>query len=132
VKALALTSLTPNETTEMVDHLARGKPLPLEVLSEIVARTDGVPLFVEELTKMVLESDLVQARADRYALTGPLPPLAIPTTLQDSLVARLDRLAGAKPLAQLCATLGREFSYPLLQAVSGLEDASLQRSLAQC
>ena len=131
VKALALTPLTPNETTEMVDHLASGKPLPLEVLSEIVSRTDGVPLFVEELTKMVLESDLVQARDDRYALTGPLPPLAIPTTLQDSLVARLDRLAGAKPLAQLCATLGREFSYPLLQAVSGLEDASLQRSLAQ-
>ena len=131
VKALALAQLTPNETTEMVHHLASGKPLPLEVLSEIVSRTDGVPLFVEELTKMVLESDLVQARDDRYALTGPLPPLAIPTTLQDSLVARLDRLAGAKPLAQLCATLGREFSYPLLQAVSGLEDASLQRSLAQ-
>ena len=90
-------------------------------LSEIVARTDGVPLFVEELTKMVLESDLVQAREDRYALTGPLPPLAIPTTLQDSLAARLDRLASAKPLAQLCATLGREFSYPLLQAVSALD-----------
>ena len=131
MERLVLTSLTPNETTEMVDHLASGKPLPLEVLSEIVSRTDGVPLFVEELTKMVLESDLVQAREDRYALTGPLPPLAIPTTLQDSLVARLDRLASAKPLAQLCATLGREFSYPLLQAVCGLADVPLQRSLAQ-
>ncbi len=131
VKPLALTPLAPNETTAMVDYLASGKPLPPEVLSEIVSRTDGVPLFVEELTKMVLESDLVEAQEDRYALTGPLPPLAIPTTLQDSLVARLDRLASAKPLAQLCATLGREFSYPLLQAVSGLEDVPLQRSLAQ-
>ena len=69
---------------------------------------------------MVLESDLIQAREGRYALTGPLPPLAIPTTLQDSLAARLDRLATGKPLAQLCATLGREFSYALLQASVGL------------
>ena len=78
-------------------------------------------------------SRLIQfiANRDRYALAAPLPPLAIPTTLQDSLAARLDRLAAVKPLAQLCATLGREFSYPLLQAVSGLEDAALQRSLAQ-
>jgi class 3 adenylate cyclase/tetratricopeptide (TPR) repeat protein len=131
VKTLVLAPLAPHETTEMVLRLASGKSLPPEVLSEIVSRTDGVPLFVEELTKMVLESDLVQAQEDRYTLTGPLPPLAIPTTLQDSLVARLDRLASAKPLAQLCATLGREFSYPLLQAVSGLGDVSLQRSLAQ-
>lgn len=131
VTPLMLTPLTRSETEEMVDRLASGKPLPPEVLGEIVARTDGVPLFVEELTKMVLESGLVQAREDRYALTSPLPPLAIPTTLQDSLAARLDRLASVKPLAQLCATLGREFSYPLLQAVSGLEEVTLQRSLAQ-
>ena len=74
---------------------------------EIVERTDGVPLFVEELTKMVLESGLLQERAERYELTGPLPPLAIPTTLHDSLMARLDRLAAVKGLAQLGATLGR-------------------------
>ena len=90
-----------------------------------------MPLFVEELTKMVLESGLIQAQEDRYGLTGPLPPLAIPTTLQDSLAARLDRLATVKPLAQLCATLGREFSYPLLKAVSAFDDVTLQRSLAQ-
>lgn len=130
VTPLVLTRLTQSETAEMVG-LASGKPLPPEVVEEIVAKTDGVPLFVEELTKMVLESELIQAREDRYALTGSLPPLAIPTTLQDSLAARLDGLTTVKPLAQLCATLGREFSYPLLQAVSGLDDLTLQRSLAR-
>ena len=83
------------------------------MVEQVVAKTDGVPLFVEELTKMVLESGLLQEREDRYELTGPLPPLAIPTTLHDSLMARLDRLATVKSLAQLGATLGREFSYEL-------------------
>ena len=80
----------------MVQQLTGGKPLPAEVLQQVVAKTDGVPLFVEELIKMVLESGLVREEADRYELTGPLPPLAIPATLQDSLMARLDRLATAK------------------------------------
>ena len=83
-----------------------------------MAKTDGVPLFVEEPTKMVLESGLLQERPERYALTGPLPSLAIPTTLHDSLMARLDRLAAVKGLAQLGATPGREFSSGLLQAVA--------------
>ncbi|MET1082625.1 MAG: AAA family ATPase, partial [Burkholderiales bacterium] len=131
VTPLMVTRLTQSEIEEMVQRVASGKPLPAEVVHEIVARTDGVPLFVEELTKMVLESDLIQAQDERYALAGPLTPLAIPTTLQDSLAARLDRLAAVKPLAQLCATLGREFSYTLLKAVSASEDLTLQRSLAQ-
>jgi len=131
VTRLELMRLARGEIEQMVDRLAGGKPLPAEVLDEIVAKTDGVPLFVEELTKMVLESDLVEARDDRYALAAPLPPLAIPTTLQDSLAARLDRLAAVKPLAQLCATLGREFSYSLLKAVSGYDDAMLERSLGE-
>lgn len=131
VTRLMLTRLSPDETEQMIDQLAGGKPLPAEVAAEIVARTDGVPLFVEELTKMLLESSLIQQREDRYALAGPLPPLAIPTTLQDSLAARLDRLSTVKPLAQLCATLGRDFSYALLQAVSAYDDATLQRSLDQ-
>ena len=97
----------------------------------MVAKTDGVPLFVEELTKMVLESGLLQEREERYELTGPLPPLAIPATLHDSLMARLDRLAAVKGLAQLGATLGREFSYELLQAVSPWDEATLQRGLHQ-
>ena len=101
----------------MTDRVAHGKALPAEVVEQVVAKTDGVPLFVEELTKMVLESGLLQEREDRYELTSPLPSLAIPTTLHDSLMARLDRLATVKSLAQLGA-LGREFSYALLHAVS--------------
>ena len=96
-----------------------------------MAKTDGVPLFVEELTKMVLESGLLREEADHYELTGPLPPLAIPATLQDSLMARLDRLATVKEVAQLGAVLGREFAYDLLQAVSPLDETTLQRGLAQ-
>src|SRR5262245_20839473 len=80
---------------------------------------------------MVLESGLLQEREDRYELTGPLPPLAIPATLHDSLMARLDRLATVKALAQFGATLGREFSYPLLQAVSPWDEATLRRGLQQ-
>jgi predicted ATPase len=100
-------------------------------VEQIVAKTDGVPLFVEELTKMVLESDLLQERDDGYALTRPLLALAIPTTLHDSLMARLDRLAAVKALAQLGATLGREFAYELLQAVSPWDEGTLQRGLHQ-
>jgi predicted ATPase len=97
----------------------------------VVAKTDGVPLFVEELTKMGLESELLQEREERYELTGPLPPLAIPATLHDSLMARLDRLATVKALAQLGATLGREFSYELLQAVAPWDEATMQQGLSQ-
>ena len=77
----------------MTGQVAHSKALPAEVVEQVVAKTDGVPLFVEELTKMVLESGLLQEREDRYELTGPLPPLAIPATLHDSLMARLDRLS---------------------------------------
>ena len=80
---------------------------------------------------MILESSLVREEADRYVLTGPLPPLAIPSTLHDSLMARLDRLSAARELAQLGAVLGREFAYELLQAVSPLDETTLQQGLAQ-
>ncbi len=128
---VTLPRLPRQQATEMTDRVAHGKALPAEVVEQVVAKTDGVPLFVEELTKMVLESGLLQEREDRYELTGPLPPLAIPTTLHDSLMARLDRLATVKSLAQLGATLGREFSYALLQAVSSWDEEILQRGLHQ-
>ena len=131
VTPLMLMRLTRSEIEEMANRLAEDRPLPAEVIAEIVAKTDGVPLFVEELTKMVLESGLIEAEEDRYSLAALLPPLAIPTTLQDSLAARLDALATVKPLAQLCATLGRDFSYRLLEAVSGSDDMTLQRALAK-
>ena len=115
----------------MMARVAHGKALPPEVVAQVVAKTDGVPLFVEELTKMVLESGLLQEQEDRYALTGPLPPLAIPSTLHDSLIARLDRLATVKRLAQLGATLGREFAYALLHAVSPWDEETLRRGLSQ-
>ena len=128
---VTLPRLPRQQATEMTDRVAHGKALPVEVVEQVVAKTDGVPLFVEELTKMVLESGLLQEREDRYELTGPLPPLAIPTTLHDSLMARLDRLATVKSLAQLGATLGREFSYALLHAVSPWDEETLQRGLHQ-
>jgi tetratricopeptide (TPR) repeat protein len=96
-----------------------------------VARTDGVPLFVEELTKAVLESGLLQEEDDRYALQGPLPPLAIPATLHDSLTARLDRLMPVKEVAQIGAAIGREFSYELLAAVIPLQHNELHEMLAR-
>ena len=107
----------------MIERVAGERALPTELLQQIVAKTDGVPLFVEELTKMVVES----VGALREA---PLR-LEIPATLQDSLMARLDRLGAAKEIAQLGATLGREFSHELLRAISPLDEEALQRGLSQ-
>jgi predicted ATPase len=128
---VTLNRLPRRQAAELTGRVAHGKALPPEVIEQIVAKTDGVPLFVEELTKMLLESGFLQERDDRYELTGPLPPLAIPTTLHDSLMARLDRLAAVKALAQLGATLGREFSYELLQAVAPWDEDTLHRGLQQ-
>src|SRR3989454_8543254 len=128
---LTLHRLTRRQAVEMIGRVAHHKTLPAEVVEQVVAKTDGVPLFVEELTKMVLESGLLQEREERYELTGPLPPLAIPATLHDSLMARLDRLAAVKGLAQLGATLGRAFTYELLQAVSPWDEGTLQQGLRQ-
>jgi hypothetical protein len=128
---VTLPRLPRQQVAEITNRVAHGKALPAEVVEQVVAKTDGVPLFVEELTKMVLESGLLQEQEDRYDLTSPLPPLAIPATLHDSLMARLDRLATVKGLAQLAATLGREFAYALLQAVAPWDEAALHRGLHQ-
>ena len=127
---MTLGRLTAKQVSDMVEHIAV-KSLPAQILGQIVGRTDGVPLFVEELTKMVLESGLLREQGEHYELIGPLPPLAIPATLHDSLMARLDRLSAIKEVAQLGATLGREFSYELLCAVSPLDDESLQHALTR-
>ena len=128
---VTLHRLTHPQAAELIYRVAHHKTLPSEVVEQVVAKTDGVPLFVEELTKMVLESGLLQEREDRYELTGPLPALAIPATLQDSLMARLDRLSTVKAVAQLGATIGRTFAYALLQAVAPLDAATLQQGLRQ-
>jgi len=105
--------------------------LPDEIIAQIVERTDGVPLFVEELTKNILESGLLREEDDRYVLEGPLPPLAIPTTLHASLAARLDRLASVRHIAQIGAAFGRWFRYSSLRAVCGLPEDELQTSLTR-
>ena len=126
---LALSRFGHLQAGAMVAQVTGGKALPQEVVQQIVTKTDGVPLFVEELTKMVVESNLVHEENGHYVLSGPLPPLAIPSTLQDSLMARLDRLGAAREIAQLGATIGREFSHEILQAVSPMGEDSLQRGL---
>jgi class 3 adenylate cyclase/predicted ATPase len=131
-----MTSLTLNrlerpQVEVMVTRLSGGKPLPTEVVGYIVNKTDGVPLFVEELTKAFLEADILQEEADRYRLRGPLTEVAVPATLKDSLMARLDRLPMVREVAQLAAVLGREFAYEKLQALTGVEEKILQDGLAQ-
>jgi class 3 adenylate cyclase/predicted ATPase len=131
---LTLSRLGRQHVEAMVERVTGGKPLPAEVVHQIVAKTDGVPLFVEELTKAVVESGVVREEDGRYVgahSSAPIPSLAIPATLQDSLMARLDRLAPVKEIAQLGATIGREFSYEILQAISLLDEATLQHGLQQ-
>jgi TOMM system kinase/cyclase fusion protein len=128
---LTLSRLSKQHVERMVASVARTKALPRDVVQQIIAKTDGVPLFVEELTKTVLESGLLREHEDHYELNGPLPALAIPATLQDSLMARLDRLSTVKAVAQLAATIGRQFAYDLLQAVSPLEEDILQKGLRE-
>jgi predicted ATPase len=131
VTQLSLSRLTRQHGKALVARVSGGKALPGDVLDQILARTDGVPLFVEELTKTMLESGLLVDAGDRYALRGPLPALAIPATLQDSLMARLDRLAPVKEVAQTAAAIGREFSHELLAAVSSLPEKQLSAALDQ-
>jgi TOMM system kinase/cyclase fusion protein len=128
---ITLNRLSQKQVMVMAERLAGGKALPSRVIKQLVTKTDGVPLFVEELTKMVLESGLLKEQDESFELAGPLLPLTIPSTLQDSLIARLDRLATVKELAQLGATLGREFTYELLHAVSPLDETTLQKELAR-
>ena len=131
VTQLTLTRFTRPQAEAMVEHITGGKALPPEVLRQIVTKTDGVPLFVEEVTKAAVESGALKEADDHYELTRLLPALAIPTTLHDSLMARLDRLVMAKGIAQLGATIGRHFTYELLHAVAHLDDATLQRELGR-
>jgi class 3 adenylate cyclase/tetratricopeptide (TPR) repeat protein len=128
---LTVNRVTRKQTELMVERVTGGKALPTDVLQQIVVKTDGVPLFVEELTRMVIESDLLQDRGDRYELADALPTLAIPSTLQDSLMARLDRLATVKEVAQVGSALGRSFHYELLRAVAPIDEAALQRALVR-
>ncbi|MGB7974929.1 MAG: AAA family ATPase [Roseiarcus sp.] len=131
VASLQLSRFGRRQATAMIDRVTGAKALPAEVLEQIVTKTDGVPLFVEELTKMVMESGLLREGDGGYVLASALTPLSIPSTLQDSLMARLDRLAPVKETAQIGGAIGREFPYRLLEAVSPIEGAELEEALAQ-
>ena len=129
VTALSLARLRRRECVALVDRITDGRVLPDEVLEQILARTDGVPLFIEELTRTVIESGMLIDMGDRYTMARPLPSLAIPTTLHDSLTARLDRLAPVKEVAQIAACIGRDFDYDLLAAASGMPKDGLRSAL---
>jgi class 3 adenylate cyclase len=129
VTSVALRRLERGDVAQIVRELTGGRGLPAEVLDGILARTDGVPLFVEELTKSVIESGLLREDGNHYALSGESPELAIPSSLRDSLAARLDRLGAVKELAQIGACIGREFSHDLLARVVGERHAPLEAGL---
>jgi class 3 adenylate cyclase/predicted ATPase len=124
-----LERLPQGDVEAMIIRLAAGRELPAEVRGQILARTDGIPLFVEELTKMVIESTFPTGQLDRFAPGTSLPHPVIPTTLNDSLMARLDRLGPAREIAQIGATIGRRFSYRLLQSVSGIDEGRIRAAL---
>ena len=131
VTRLALNRLDRHDRTVLVEHIAGGKALPDDVVAQIVDRTDGVPLFVEELTKSVLESGLLREERDRWVLASALLPLAIPTSLHASLLVRLDRVASVRHVAQIGAAIGRRFPYALLRAVARLPEDELEAALAR-
>ena len=131
VGTLTLGRLDRNDVESIVAKVTGGRALSAEVMKQIVAKTDGNPLFVEELTKAVLEAGILVEDAEGYRLDGPLPPLAIPETLQDSLMARLDRLAPVREIAQIGAAVGREFSYSLMRPLVGRVESALKHALAQ-
>ncbi len=131
VSLLSLNRLSPRQRAEMIAGVTGGKALPEEIADRIIDRTDGVPLFVEELTKAVVESGILTDAGDRYTAAGPMPVMAIPVSLQSSLLARLDRLAPVREVAQIGAALGRQFSHELIGAVAPMPQPQLDDALAQ-
>jgi predicted ATPase len=131
VTMLTLNRLALQQRAEIIAHVTGGRALPKEISNQIVEQTDGVPLFIEELTKSVVESGLVTDTGSSYAVTGPTAPLAIPTTLHASLLARLDRLAPTREVAQIGAALGRSFSHELISAVAQIPLRNLDDALEQ-
>jgi tetratricopeptide (TPR) repeat protein len=131
VTSLILNRLPPRQRVEMVARVIEGKALPKEIADQIIERTDGIPLFIEEMTKAVVESGVLADAGDHYTVARSLSPLTIPTTLHASLLARLDRLAPVREVAQIGAALGRHFSHELISAVTPLPHQQLDDALAQ-
>jgi predicted ATPase len=131
VASLNLSKLTRAQSSTLVARVADDKALPTDLLEKILAKTDGVPLFVEELTKSILESGELKDAGDHYEYTGESHDITIPATLRDSLMARLDRYSPVKEIAQIGAAIGREFGYELIAAVAPIPGAKLDDALAQ-
>ncbi len=131
VRPLPLNRLERPQIEILADRLAGGKALPIEVVEHIVQKTDGVPLFVEEMTKAVLGSNVLRDGGDHYVLSGPLSEISIPASLHESLMARLDRLPTVREVAQLGAVLGREFAYDMLQAIAVIDEPRLRAGLGR-
>lgn len=126
-----LNRLPKRHSRSIIEALAGGKSLPDQIVEQILEKTDGIPLFVEELTRTVLEGDFLVEKEDAFLLDGPLPPFAVPSSLQDSLMARLDRLSPLKDVAQTGACIGREFSFELLACVSPQSKSDLREALKE-
>lgn len=128
---ITLNRLERVEAEAMITHIAGGKTVPREVIDNITAKSDGVPLYIEELTKSILQSESLEEQAERYVIRGSLNAVVIPATLQGSLMSRLDRTPKLRELAQIAAVLGREFAYEMLSTLSGLEELPLRDGLSQ-
>jgi predicted ATPase/class 3 adenylate cyclase len=128
---ISLNRLERPEVEAMIQQQAGRKTMPPEVLDHIVSKADGVPLYIEELSKAILEANILREEEDHYELIGPLSGITIPTTLQDLLMARLDRLPTVREVAQLGSVFGREFAYEMIQAVAAYEEPTLQSGLDQ-
>ncbi len=131
VREIELQRLNPEQIETLVGEVSQHKKLPPAVVQQLVNRTDGVPLFVEELTKILLQSDSLKEESDRYELIGSMRSLTIPATLQDWLMARLDRLATVRTIIQVAAVLGRQFSYRMLLTVSPVKEETLRNDLGR-
>lgn len=126
---IKLDRLNRSQIVQMLWRITDGKTFPKPALDYILTQTDGVPLFIEELTHALLQSGLLQSSEDDFELSGSLDQLTIPSALQDYLMARLNGLPGGKPIAQYGAVLGREFSHELLAAIVELDTTALQQGL---
>lgn len=131
ITPMSLSNLPGEAIKDIIVKIAGDKRLPKEVIEQIIQKTDGIPLFVEELTKMVMGSGMLQEHKDHFELSGPVSSLSIPSTLHDSLVARLDNMSHTKEIAQIGATIGREFSYELINAASYMQEKAMRACLNQ-
>jgi predicted ATPase/class 3 adenylate cyclase len=131
VTSMILSRLGQRETVALAGGVAGGKSLPREILDRIIEHTDGIPLCIEELTRAMLEGNFLREESGQFILSGPMPSLAIPSSLNDSLMARLDRLGPVKEMAQIGAAIGREFTYDILKAVTGRSNDQLGGELDQ-